>query len=150
MVGADAEVKFGSWDPILERLIGMSQQDLTLSPIPHSVCKVLSTLCQMAYLPSEHGTPMLQSMSLKAELEALRGNLRRAGKLVAAGVVEGGGLRGPEAVQALCNMGCIQHCEGKHRSALFCYSKALDAAAGMRYQLWPAVNFQAYDREWGG
>ena len=83
----------------------------------------------------------LQSICLKAELEALRGNLRRAGKLVAGGLPEeGGGLHGPKAVQALCNMGCIQHYEGKHHSALFCYSRALDAAGGHCNELRPAVS----------
>ena len=84
---------------------------------------------------------LVQSICLKAELEALRGNLRRAGKLVAGGLPEEGvRLAGPKAVQALCNMGCIQHCEGKHHSALFCYSNALDAADGLRNELRPAVS----------
>ena len=94
---------------------------------------------QTAAVKVDH--PLVQSICLKAELEALRGNLRRAGKLVAGGLSEeGDGLHDPKAMQALCNMGCIQHCEGKHSSALFCYSKALDVAGGLRYELRPAVS----------
>lgn len=65
----------------------------------------------------------VQALSLKGELEALRGSLYRAAKLVASHADDD--LSGPERCQMLCNMGVIQHLEGKHHVAALCFRKAL-------------------------
>ena len=83
---------------------------------------------------------LLQAVSLKAELEALRGNCRRAGKLVTARGSDVGSVQGLEDVQMLCNMGYVQHVQGKHHTAVLCYSKALKAAAQSRAPLLPLVH----------
>ena len=83
---------------------------------------------------------MVQGLSLKAELEARRGNLRRAGKLVTTRPAEDAAAgSAAERVQVLCNMGYVQHREGKHHTAALCFSKALQTAAASRAPLLPAV-----------
>ena len=78
-------------------------------------------------------------MSLKAELEALRGNYRRAGKLLGNRTVEAEPLQGLEEVQVLCNMAYIQHQERKYHTAVLCYSKALQLASTHKAVLLPWV-----------
>lgn len=68
-------------------------------------------------------------MSLKAELEAIRGNLKRAGKLVTSRPGNAQDLHASEEVQVLCNLAHVQHCEGKYHTAVLCYSKALKFAS---------------------
>lgn len=87
----------------------------------------------------------LQAVSLKAELEASRGNLRRAGKLMTNRSPEAEPLQGLEEVQVLCNMAYVQHQEGKFHTAVLCYSKALKLASQNKAALIPLVRSNLYE-----
>lgn len=83
---------------------------------------------------------MTQALSLKAQLEALRGNLRRAAKLVVTHPEDAQQLEEAEKRQMLCNMGCVQHHEGKHHAAVLCFSKAEATGASKPPPLLSAVS----------
>ncbi|KAK9804215.1 hypothetical protein WJX72_001596 [[Myrmecia] bisecta] len=95
-----------------------------------------------------------QGLSLKAQLEYLRHNYRKAAKLLTAvptasrdspptasnASTSGSGPPQPQPpadpaaaamsrVTMLCNMGAVQHSQGKHHTAALCFSTALKAAA---------------------
>ena len=83
----------------------------------------------------------LQAISLKAGLEAMKGNFRRAGKLITNRSTEAEPLQGLEEVQVLCNMAFVQHREGRHHTAVLCYCKALKLASQNKAALIPLVSF---------
>ena len=74
-------------------------------------------------------TCCIQAVALKAELEAARYNLRRAGKLLMAHGTSGADATDVEVLQTLCNTAQIQHRAGRHHSAALSYANALEAAA---------------------
>lgn len=81
----------------------------------------------------------MQALSLKAELEVSRGNLRRAAKLVV-GPAEEGSPSSADRAAMLSNMGCIQHREAKHVAAALCFGQALQAAQSNQPALLAAVS----------
>ncbi|GMH32305.1 hypothetical protein BSKO_00139 [Bryopsis sp. KO-2023] len=75
--------------------------------------------CILAVVPTS-----IPALFLKAQLHYLRGNMKKAAKILSRcveGTIEPSIVR----VAALCNMGAIYHQMGKHNSACLCFSNAL-------------------------